>query len=689
MRGRLTAAALLSVAVAGAATVALSRAGGAAGGEETYPAPAGGSYTFAGHGNGHGHGMSQYGARNRAEAGQSATQILNFYYPGTTALAADPAGLLRVRLTLQGEEPLMVAAAAGLTVRDSATGSDTPLGATGRYRVVDGNTTVSLQVSTGGGVWTTVTLTGGATSTTGTLTFSGPALLRLVHTDGTARDYAGALSGGPSGGLGLRSVNVVGLDEYVAGVVPAEVFSSWPAATLQAQAVAARTFAAHERADRPTNWYHTCDTAACQAYGGRYSYAADGTRSDLQPASVRAAVTATSGQLRGWQGAPAYTQFSASNGGWTSADPAYPYLVAAADPYDLTDNPYANWTATVPAATIASCLLPGATLARLVVTARDGHGDWGGRVTGVRTEGTTGGTAATDGDGLRRCAGLRSVYFTVTSTWLMTTEPAGVRDSHGGVDVFATGPAGDVLHRRYVVNHGWQPWTSLGGAVLGSPGVLRLPDGSARAYVRGTNNALYEGTVDAAGAFHGWASRAAGVTSRPYPVRQADGSVLVFYGTGTQLGYLKLNPNNTSGGTFALGGVLLPAVAPAAAVTGSGQVTVLAAASSGAIVSRSLAAGHWGGWTNLGGASGADLGAASPSAGVLDLYLRGTNGALYARRAVTGRWGGWTNLGGALSTGTFAAALAGNTGVWTVGTAGGAYYRDRTTAGLGPWYALP
>lgn len=41
------------------------------------------SYTFNGTGYGHGVGMSQYGAKARAEAGQDSKEILSFYFPGT------------------------------------------------------------------------------------------------------------------------------------------------------------------------------------------------------------------------------------------------------------------------------------------------------------------------------------------------------------------------------------------------------------------------------------------------------------------------------------------------------------------------------------------------------------------------------------------------------------------------------
>ena len=54
--------------------------------------------TLNGVGYGHGVGMSQYGAKVRAEQGSSPQQILAHYYPGTT-LAAAPGQRVRVLLT--------------------------------------------------------------------------------------------------------------------------------------------------------------------------------------------------------------------------------------------------------------------------------------------------------------------------------------------------------------------------------------------------------------------------------------------------------------------------------------------------------------------------------------------------------------------------------------------------------------
>jgi SpoIID/LytB domain protein len=62
-------------------------------------------------------------------------------------------------------------------------------------------------------------------------------------------------------------VNDVMLEEYLAGVVPVEMPSTWPAAALQAQAIAARSYAA--RRLRPgVSYFDVPDTASSQIYRG-------------------------------------------------------------------------------------------------------------------------------------------------------------------------------------------------------------------------------------------------------------------------------------------------------------------------------------------------------------------------------------------------------------------------------------
>nr|WP_284291494.1 SpoIID/LytB domain-containing protein [Angustibacter aerolatus] len=46
----------------------------------------------------------------------------------------------------------------------------------------------------------------------------------------------------------MTTVDHTTMETYLRGVVPAESISSWPAATLQAQAIAARSYSAWHRA---------------------------------------------------------------------------------------------------------------------------------------------------------------------------------------------------------------------------------------------------------------------------------------------------------------------------------------------------------------------------------------------------------------------------------------------------------
>ncbi len=62
------------------------------------PIPVAGTITLYGRGYGHGVGMSQWGARGRALAGQDAATILAHYYQATTFATIDPSAPIRVLL---------------------------------------------------------------------------------------------------------------------------------------------------------------------------------------------------------------------------------------------------------------------------------------------------------------------------------------------------------------------------------------------------------------------------------------------------------------------------------------------------------------------------------------------------------------------------------------------------------------
>ena len=374
---------------------------GTSGADDGTAARSGGAITLRGHGNGHGHGMSQYGAKGAAERGRSYRRIIAFYYPHTAW--ARTRGAVRVLITADTTRDTVVGARRGLKVRPVG-GSWRPLSRSGAKRwrlteVAGGRTALDVALRGRSG-WTRVrTVRGDAEVSAG----GKPVRLYLP---GGSRRYRGTLrsvtpdAGASNGPRDRDTVNVLPMEDYLRGVVPLEMPALWDADAVRAQAVAARSYAAYERAHPPRSHYQLCDTTSCQVYGG---YDAE------QPASNKA-VNATKRQARYAGGEPAFTQFSASNGGWT-AKGSFRYLPAKRDRNERgSGNPYATWTRTVSKASIESWRPAIGTLRRVRLGNRDGHGQWNGRVGTVQLRGTAGRTRVS-GDEFRSQFGLPSTWF--------------------------------------------------------------------------------------------------------------------------------------------------------------------------------------------------------------------------------------------------------------------------------------
>lgn len=157
-----------------------------------------------------------------------------------------------------------------------------------------------------------------------------------------------------NGGM-LTVVNILGLEDYVKGVIPYEMSDSWPLEALKAQAVAARSYAVSLGTVHGSHHFDACATTHCQVYQGRNKA---GANSD-------AAVDQTAGQYAISNGKVAQTFFYASNGGasesvsnvWGSSQASYPYLVGKADPYEPTLNLKDYWNRTFTSAQIISRVL--------------------------------------------------------------------------------------------------------------------------------------------------------------------------------------------------------------------------------------------------------------------------------------------------------------------------------------------
>lgn len=367
---------------------------------ETWTVPGSSSITLTGHGFGHGHGLSQYGALGAAKQGLGWQQIVSFYYPGTTL--GEVRGRVRVLITADTGRDVRVVAEPGLQVRSLAGGRTwrLPRLAARSWRLVAQGDRTAVQRTTGGGwrTWRTVR---------GEAELSSPdRRLTLVLPGGVRRDYRGALQSVAARPGGKReTVNRVPMEGYLRGVVPQEVPALWEPAAVSAQSVAARTYAAFERAQPAAPHYDLCDTSQCQVYGG----------ADVEHPAATDAIRATAHQGVLHDGAPAFTQFSASNGGWSSAG-SMPYLLAQPDPYDAVANPtYSTWTTSVDDTVVEQAWPAIGDLTSIEVTTRDGNGDWGGRVLAMAFVGTAG-RVQVDGATVRSELGLYSDWFTFTVT---------------------------------------------------------------------------------------------------------------------------------------------------------------------------------------------------------------------------------------------------------------------------------
>jgi stage II sporulation protein D len=141
-------------------------------------------------------------------------------------------------------------------------------------------------------------------------------------------------------GKGMLVVNQVDLEEYVKGVVPAEVNSAWHSEMLKVQAVAARTYALYQHMLSASRDYDVAASIQDQVYRGRQGI----------DARVEQAVESTRGLVVTHQGAPIYAAFSSTAAGLTedavivwSKD--LPYLKGVECPFDV-ESPYYQWKAT-------------------------------------------------------------------------------------------------------------------------------------------------------------------------------------------------------------------------------------------------------------------------------------------------------------------------------------------------------
>ena len=165
---------------------------------------------------------------------------------------------------------------------------------------------------------------------------------------GNNKKYRGAI--GIGGSTGITPYNILGIEEYLYGVIPGEMSPSWPKEALKAQAVAARSIAIYQYNRHINNGYNVVDTTATQVYGG---YTKEDSRTN-------AVVDETRGETIKYNGKVAEAVYFSTSGGITESavnvwGSDIPYLVSVSDSYE-TEPEQPAWTRSISLNEVESCL---------------------------------------------------------------------------------------------------------------------------------------------------------------------------------------------------------------------------------------------------------------------------------------------------------------------------------------------
>jgi len=361
------------------------------------------SFEFSGSGYGHGVGMSQIGAKARAVSGESATAILNYYYKDVQVAPYVDTHTIRVNIAH--------------LVKSVAFTTHTP-GA--RIDVFEGDIGNSIESEPINSLVTK----NRATFTVASLSRSNVITLRWVGENPIITMTDGSVSTKYKYGYitikvvkgAMEVTNTLALrDEYLWGI--SEVPSSWPAAMLEAQAIASRSYALSKLSViRPS-----CD---CQVYSHITDQNFVGFSKESEPrvglfwkdAVSRTIVDTSTSLVVLSNGKPAQTYFFSSSGGatqttrdaWGEAT-AFTQSVPDTASVDIKLNPrFASWKASSTQELVAKAfLLPN--VVSLEILSRN----QAGAVTYISATSSDGVTKKLRGDTFRSRAKLPSPWFSL------------------------------------------------------------------------------------------------------------------------------------------------------------------------------------------------------------------------------------------------------------------------------------
>lgn len=590
------------------------------------------SVTLNGHGWGHGRGMGQYGAQGYATMfGWGSPQILDHFYGGTAAGTIPAGQTLSVRLMAMEGLDLWVTSNAPFRVG----GYDQPAGAAVFFTTdANGNYLIAGTqgaLGCGGALYPQVTVAGPVTAQS-LAGDPGNDLSKMLTICG-GPTYRGQLQFVRADGI-EHTVNVVGVEDYLRGVVPRESPSWFATAALQAQAVAARSYAMGEGGETGQRYTYakTCDTTSCQVYGGA---ALDGVRRETS--STDAAIASTANVVRRFgNGTLARTEFSSSTGGWTAGG----NFTAVPDDGDaVSTNPRHNWQTTLSASAIASRYAIGSFVG-LQVTQRNGFGEWGGRVLKISVIGTSKSVSIT-GAQFQADWGLFSDWSTTDTN----NGPSAVSPFVGRTDVFARGGDGAVWQRTES-GGGLGTWATLGGTITSDPDSSSWGVSREDVFARGTDGALWHRSNNGS-SWAPWESLGGSISSSPTAVSWGPNRIDVFAKGSDGALWSKAWTGASWTDWYSLGGGLIGD--PDVASWGANRLDVFIRGLDNALWHLGWNGAAWSPWQNLGGALTSGPGSVSWGPDRIDAFARGTDGAAWSRNWNGSQWSAWYSIGGGLS----------------------------------------
>ena len=365
------------------------------------------TFSFTGAGYGHGVGMSQMGARAHALTGESATAILNYYYKDVSITPVVDTQTIRVNIGHLLHSVSFVSTTPDSTIQIFA---GEVVGPTDALPIATFMTKqkASFRLDANGAI------TGPVSGKSFTIRWTGPNTLVTFAQPGSAVKYRyGQIQMKVIKGAIEVTNSLLIHDEYLWGI--SEMPSSWPAAALEAQVIASRSYALAKVGVLKAS----CD---CHVY----SHIADqnfvGYSKEIEPkigalwkaAVIRTNLDTTTSLAILAKGKPIQAYFFSSSGGatQTTADAwgqATSYTQSVADPAGLNPkiNPrFASWKANATQELVSQAfLLPD--VVSLEIISRNSAG----AVTYIKGTSRNGSTKLLRGDTFRSRVKIPSPYF--------------------------------------------------------------------------------------------------------------------------------------------------------------------------------------------------------------------------------------------------------------------------------------